>query len=115
MFARIFLGETSGPSSLLHSNIQELGKIKPAKIYADAEPLLNFFGCCATYQAGGKIWVRWSQTVRPQLVAAQRKDDNYHGSWDPVGPNARSGGRICATALAILSLQTYYRYTKFHR
>ena len=38
-------------------------------------------------------------------------DGCERGSWDPNSKWGRQGGRIYSTALAILTLEVYYRYT----
>jgi len=33
-----------------------------------------------------------------------------HGSWDPLGPDGKLGGRVYSTCMAVLALQAGYRY-----
>jgi hypothetical protein len=40
----------------------------------------------------------------------ENKEDNFYGSWDPVGAWGRDGGRVYSTALCALILEVYYRY-----
>ena len=49
------------------------------------------------------------------IVEAKRDDGNFEGSWDPVGKGATAGGRVYATALSVLTLESYYRYTRLVR
>ena len=44
--------------------------------------------------------------------AGQRDDGNYAGSWDPDSQWGRDGGRVYATALGALTLESYYAYTR---
>jgi uncharacterized protein YfaP (DUF2135 family) len=64
----------------------------------------------AMYQAGGKPWEQWNPIIRDTLVRLQRHDGCERGSWDPDSGRGSKGGRILSTALAILTLETYYRY-----
>ncbi|NQT53688.1 squalene--hopene cyclase, partial [bacterium] len=54
----------------------------------------------AMYQAGGKYWRHWNQTMTPVLISLQQPD----GSW----PSGGSGGVVCNTAFALLSLEVNY-------
>ena len=52
------------------------------------------------------------------LVGNQRKDTTvsmYRGSWDPIGPWGNEGGRVYATAICCLTLETPRRYDRVHR
>ena len=57
---------------------------------------------------GGKKRAQWNEKLVAALLAGQKKDGAPAGSWDPVGPWGEDGGRICATAFAVLSLQSLY-------
>jgi len=63
-------------------------------------------------QAGGENWKRWNDVVRDMIIKLQivDKDRCTEGSWDPEGRWDSEGGRIYCTALAILTLEVYYRY-----
>jgi hypothetical protein len=73
------------------------------------------FGSLALYHAGGKEWSDWSLAVSV-VVAKQRKDGAHAGSWDPERDAwGTTYGRVYTTALAILIMETYYRYTRLVR
>jgi hypothetical protein len=69
-------------------------------------------GTLAMFQAGGQPWKRWNDVVRDALVDRQCDADEgcRRGSWDPVGRWSPEGGRVYSTALAVLTLEVYYRY-----
>ena len=54
---------------------------------------------------GGDAWRRWWLMVREELVTHQETD----GSWEPVGRWAVVGGRVYATAINLLTLETRTR------
>jgi hypothetical protein len=58
---------------------------------------------------GGPAWEKWNPQVRDVLIKAQEKDGNNKGSW------AGAGGRLEATSQALLTLETYYRFTPLYR
>jgi len=70
-----------------------------------------YYGSLAMYQMGGNFWRKWS---RPFLTAgipnAQIKGDECErGSW-PCDNLDSIGGRVYTTAMAVLTLETFYRY-----
>lgn len=69
-------------------------------------------GTLAMFQAGGQPWKRWNDVVRDELVDRQcgEEDGCRRGSWDPIGQWSPEGGRVYSTALAVLTLEVYYRY-----
>lgn len=71
---------------------------------------LWYNGTLAMFQAGGDPWERWNRCVRDAVVGLQRDRGCQRGSWDPNSKWGRWGGRIYTTALAVLTLEVYYRY-----
>jgi hypothetical protein len=61
-------------------------------------------------QAGGEPWERWNRIVRDAIVKRQRHQGCPKGSWDPEDRWGDEGGRIYTTALAVLTLEVYYRF-----
>jgi hypothetical protein len=57
---------------------------------------------------GGEQREKWNGKLVEALLAGQCKDGAAAGSWDPIGPWGEEGGRVCTTALAVLSLQSLY-------
>jgi hypothetical protein len=55
--------------------------------------------------------------MKKALLGSQRtgEADDRRGSWDPVDPWAKDGGRLYSTAINTLTLETYYRYPRFTR
>jgi uncharacterized protein YfaP (DUF2135 family) len=68
----------------------------------------------AMFHAGGEPWKRWNDIIRETLIKLQRRGGCEKGSWDPSDRWGKLGGRIYSTALAVLTLETYYRYTPQH-
>jgi hypothetical protein len=80
-----------------------------------------YYGTVAAFQAGGETWTRWNGRMRDVLLPQQERAKSpkaarrhIDGSWPPYGRNwgrwGRSGGRVYATALAVLTLEIYYRH-----
>ena len=72
-----------------------------------------WYGTLAEFQAGGDGWSVWSSHAHAALVGHQRSSGCARGSWDPVGTYERdTGGRVFATALAVLILEEPYRHLR---
>ena len=69
-----------------------------------------FFASQALRAVGGKPWQQWQAALQSALLGAQRTDGGAAGSWDPVCAWGSIGGRVYSTALAILALQSEYRF-----
>ena len=54
----------------------------------------------------GSPWHTWYGAVSKTLLKVQMGD----GSWQPIGKWAVDGGRVYTTAMAVLALQTPYRF-----
>jgi len=70
----------------------------------------------ALFHLGGDEWRAWNFFVARTLPDLQSRKAHEEGSWPPepswVGA---SGGRVYATAVNVLTLETYYRYEPLHR
>jgi hypothetical protein len=65
----------------------------------------------ALHQSEAAGFDLWNQRMRDHLLRTQRRDDELAGSWDP--PDEDGGnrqGRVVTTAVALLTLQVYYRH-----
>jgi hypothetical protein len=62
----------------------------------------------------GPMWKRWNEAVKKALVRHQHPESDgcRRGSWDPSQDRwgVAGGGRVYATAINALTLETYYRY-----
>ncbi|MGE0430891.1 MAG: hypothetical protein AB7S36_01415 [Planctomycetota bacterium] len=71
-------------------------------------------GSLAAYQVGGKQWKRWEPAMVKALTSLQRMGgdvhDRTHGSWDSNSAWGSAGGRVYATAINCLTLQTSRRF-----
>jgi hypothetical protein len=74
-----------------------------------------YYATQALHHAGGAMWEHWNLQLRDVLVQTQRTNGHAAGSWDPRGPHAFAGGRLYVTALAICTLEVYYRHAPIFR
>ena len=55
----------------------------------------------AMFQAGGKYWHEWNETMTPALISMQQPDGSWSGASD-------IGGTTAGTAMAILAIEVNY-------
>jgi len=95
-----------------------------------ADPVYTYVGALACYKAGGvpcfpsmgmepgewgvSAWRAWSNALKPAVLDHQNLDATgcRHGSWDPVPGTPDGESRIATTALRVLSIEVYYRYSR---
>lgn len=70
---------------------------------------LNFYLAQALLQSDHPAWPRWNTLNRDQLVKQQARQGHETGSWFFADPETAPGGRLAHTALAVLTLEVYYR------
>lgn len=76
---------------------------------------LNFYLSQALLQRDHPLWPRWNARARDQLVARQAIHGHEAGSWFFADHDTAPGGRLAHTALAVLTLEVYYRLLPIYR
>jgi len=70
-----------------------------------------YYATQVMHHFGGRHWETWNNHLRDLLVVKQQRKGKYSGSWNPKEfEYGDSGGRIYVTALAICTLEVYYRH-----
>ena len=70
-----------------------------------------YYMSLAMYQVGGEHWETWKDTFDAALRARQVETGPDKGSWPVEGTSyGRHGGRVYTTAMALLSLEVYFRF-----
>jgi hypothetical protein len=86
------------------------GLARLARQGPDAEAVYqNFYLAQALLLRGHPLWKRWNDRNREQLIARQAQRGHEAGSWSFADADTRPGGRLGHTALAVLTLEVYYR------
>ncbi|QDS92125.1 hypothetical protein FF011L_08610 [Roseimaritima multifibrata] len=91
-------GELSGLNQLI-----EWGPSKKSVYY-------NYYATLALHHARHPSWDKWHPLVRDYLVQTQAKKGHERGSWHFKDHYGDVGGRLYTTAMAIMTLEVYYRY-----
>jgi hypothetical protein len=115
LLCRFFLGQDPKDHDIMTKHADLLRKTPPVwdPEGFGCDMYYWYYGSYAMYQMGGKHWKDWNQELKPAVVDSQRKESgDYKGSWDPVGPWGHSGGRVYSTALMVLCLEVYFRYSR---
>ena len=75
----------------------------------------NYYASQALFHTGGSGWERWNPRMREYLISLQATEGHEAGSWYIDENWSDRGGRLYTTALAILTLEVYYRYMPMYR
>lgn len=75
-----------------------------------------YYATLSLFHVGGEAWDAWNVLLQRTVLPLQEDKGEQKGSWDP-DPNwlGSAGGRIATTALNVLTLEVYYRYTPLSR
>jgi hypothetical protein len=124
LLSRIFMTDTKEVTKWTeHPNYDMLKK--QAELVAAKPPIWDeadgsidmyywYYATFAMKQWGGKMWEDWRKDIEKALLPNQRREnpqDNFYGSWDPAGPWGEEGGRVYSTAICVLMMEVYYRYS----
>jgi hypothetical protein len=74
-----------------------------------------YYATQVMHHFGGLEWEKWNLRMRDILVSTQETRGHLAGSWRPGGEYSGEGGRIYMTALAICTLEVYYRHLPIYR
>lgn len=75
----------------------------------------NYYATQVLHHWGGKPWDVWNQSLRERLIAEQAREGHESGSWHYSGGRAAAGGRLYNTAMAVMTLEVYYRHLPLYR
>jgi hypothetical protein len=70
----------------------------------------DFYATQVLHHWGGPEWTAWNQKLRDYLVRTQSSAGHAAGSWHFQDQHGDRGGRLYSTAMAVMTLEVYYRY-----
>ena len=118
MLCRQFLG-SQPKEPVLIGGANHILKNMPALSKAHTNYYYIYYGTLCMFQMGGDYWSQWNEYFRDPIVEHQVKEGTVQqlkGSWDPGRQwTAKAGGRVYSTAMAVLSLEVYYRYLPMYK
>ena len=113
LLCRMYLGWTKEEPGLLEGASFLVDRHLPSKSSPDI--YYWYYGTQAMKHVGGEDWEKWNSRMREILVELQETEGPAAGSWAPQGPHAAAGGRLYMTALAVCTLEVYYRHLPIFR
>jgi len=114
VFCRVLIGEDPRKSETIQKGADLCMKCLPvwSRPVGAIDMYYWYWGTLAMYQVGGEAWTKWEATLKRQVADQQVTGGDKAGSWDPVGAWGHAGGRVYATAMMTLALETYRRYPR---
>lgn len=110
LYGRMMIGWPQDHPPLLKGAVA-LSKEHPR----DGNIYLNYYASQVLHHVGGAGWRRWNPRMRNYLVQTQAEGGHEEGSWYFDEAWSDRGGRLYTTALAILTLEVYYRYMPMYQ
>ncbi|MDR2172196.1 MAG: hypothetical protein LBP59_18780 [Planctomycetaceae bacterium] len=117
LLLRMYLSWEAGAVEL-DDGVRIIAKKGPLKI-VDENYTCNlyyaYYGTLLMHHYGEKYWENWYGQLREFLVKKQAKNGHEAGSWYFPDFYCDKGGRLLNTALAVLILETPYRYLPLYK
>jgi hypothetical protein len=98
--------QTNATRESFQRGAQALAELGPSRddIY------YNYYATQFMHQYGRPLWNDWNEKMRDWLILTQDKDGHAAGSWAPHDRHGLEGGRVYMTAMAVMTLEVYYRH-----
>lgn len=113
LLCRLYSGWRANFPPLLHGADWLLTKHLPTK--DNSNMYYWYYATQALHHIGGERWRKWNERMRPLLIELQEKEGHQLGSWQPEGNHDLMGGRLYMTALAVCTLEVYYRHLPIYK
>lgn len=116
LLARLGLGWDREQPQLLAGREYLMVTLPPVGRAPLGDLMFFHFATQVLQQFEGVEFDTWNGRLREHLIRTQNTKGDLAGSWDPQGTeDVERGGRMYATALSLLTLQTYYRHLPVFR
>jgi len=121
LLCRMYLGwKRENPA--LQKGVALMDSWGPAKTAGQVNMYYNYYATQVMHHWEGDEWQRWNagpngnDGLRDFLVSQQTQEGHAKGSWYMQGDIASDiGGRLYSTALAVMTLEVYYRHLPLYR
>jgi hypothetical protein len=94
----------------LQKGVHVLAREGPSMIGSMSNIYYNYYATQIMHHYGGEAWETWNTQMRDFLTRTQATEGHESGSWYFDGGQAQKGGRLYVTAMAIMTLEVYYRH-----
>ncbi len=98
-------------NSALRDGVGYISKWGPS----DNDMYYNYYATQVMHHWGGDKWEKWNQHMREHLIATQAKQGHESGSWHFKDTHGDKGGRLYNTAMAVMTLEVYYRHMPLYK
>jgi hypothetical protein len=105
LLCRMYMGWDRQREALVRG-VSRLDKIGPSP----TNMYYNYYATQVMHHYEGEPWQRWNSKMREHLIASQAKIGHETGSWHFDDQHGNVGGRLYSTAMAVMTLEVYYRY-----
>lgn len=114
---RYFRREVRARADVPDDLVDRADRATVAAATGPSDTMRTCFGVLAIYQVGGNAWFQTDNRLMGRgRFYAHRDDGRFAGSWDPSDAwTDGTGGRVFSTALGVLTLEVYYRFTRLTR
>ena len=86
---------------------QYLIREKPSK----TDMYFNYYATLVLHHRSDEDWPKWNVELRDYLINTQENGNSHSaGSWYFADQHGAVGGRLYTTAMAVMTLEVYYRY-----
>ncbi len=111
MLCRMYLGWKRDDSRMKYAVDWLLENALPNPNQRTHNLYYYYYATQVMHHYGGKHWETWNNHLRDLLIIKQVRKGRFAGSWDSSDfKYGQSGGRIYTTALAVCTLEVYYRH-----
>ena len=114
LLARMYLGWKPG-DVFLDDGMKQIAQWGPILRDGDVNLYYIYHATLALHHYGGDDWDEWNRRVRELLIQTQSRQGCESGSWHFPDHYCDSGGRLLNTALAVMILETPYRFMPLYR
>lgn len=116
LLTRQYLGSKKDDPDLLAGCRYLAGNLPPQSASALGEIYYYHYATQVLHHMEGTEFDLWNHRMREHLLRTQETEGHKAGSWSPKGAAyGDRGGRIYSTAMALLTLETYYRHLPMYR
>ncbi|MDR0327570.1 MAG: terpene cyclase/mutase family protein [Planctomycetaceae bacterium] len=115
LLMRMYLGWKPG-NPFLDDGMEQLANWGPMPRAGECNLYYAYYATLALHHYGGEHWDSWNNELQTFLIRTQSREMNDEsGSWYFPDSYCDHGGRLLNTALAVMILETPYRYMPLYR
>ena len=114
LLMRMYLGWKPG-DPFLDDGMEQLARWGPIPRTGEPNLYYAYYATLALHHYGGEHWDSWNGELQEFLIRTQSRRGCESGSWYFGDRYCDVGGRLLNTALAVMILETPYRYMPLYR